>query len=197
MYDLVELVKLEDDEKKYKVVLLNTNTGRLRTIKFGQAGAEDYTIHKDEKRKEAYLRRHEGREDWTSTGVGTAGFWSRYLLWNKKTIISSLKDIIERFGKKQELSGEGKTKTYRQKFNERYGFPPNASHSLDHISDLTGYALEGLKIILNKGEGAYYSNPQSVRPHITSPREWGMARVYSSVMNGDSAKIDASHLYKN
>jgi hypothetical protein len=197
MYDLVELVKLEDDEKKYKVVLLNTKTGTTKTIKFGQAGAGDYTIHKDDKQKEAYLRRHEGREDWTSTGVGTAGFWSRYLLWNKKTILASLNDIIERFGKNQQLKGQGDTKTYREKFNERYGYPSNASHSLEEISDLTGYALEGLKIIVKKGEGAFFSNPQSVRTHIKSAREWGMARVYSAVMNGDAARVDASHLYKN
>lgn len=197
MYDLVELVKLEDDKKKYKVVLLNTRTGRTKTVKFGQAGAGDYTITKDEKKKEAYLRRHKSREDWTITGIDTAGFWSRYLLWNKKTISASLKDIIERFGKKEELTGEGKPKTYREKFNKKYGFPLNASHSLKEISDLTGYALAGLKIIVKKGEGAYYSNPKSVRPQVKSSTQWGIARVYSAVMGGDAARVDASHLYKN
>lgn len=70
------------------------------------------------------------------------------------------------------------------------------SHSLKEISDLTGYALDGLKIIMAKGQGAYYSNPQSVRPHIKSPIEWAVARVYSAVMGGDASRVDASHLYK-
>jgi len=194
MYDLVELVKLEGDIKKYRVVLRDEETGRTKTIKFGQEGAEDYTIHNDEERKEAYLRRHESREDWTPTGITTAGWWSRYLLWNKKSILASLKDIIERFGEK---TGEGEKKTYKEKFNEKYKFPPDTSHSLKEISDLTGYDIEGLKIILKKGEGAYYSNPQSVRPHIKSAQEWSYARLYSSVMGGDAAKVDASHLYKS
>lgn len=84
--------------------------------------------------------------------------------------------------------------TYRQQFNRKYGFPPDASHSLDEIASLTGYSKEGLETIVRKGEGAYYSNPQSVRPHIQSAREWGMARVYSAVMGGKAKRIDKSHL---
>lgn len=84
--------------------------------------------------------------------------------------------------------------TYRQQFNRKYGFKPDASHSLEEIADLTGQPLEGLRTILRKGEGAYYSNPQSVRPHIQSAREWGMARVYSAVMGGKAQRVDASHL---
>lgn len=87
--------------------------------------------------------------------------------------------------------------TYKQKFNKRYKFPKNESHSLSEISKITGYALKGLKVILDKGKGAYYSNPQSVRPHIKSPVEWGMARVYSAVMGGKTSVIDKSHLNKN
>ena len=84
--------------------------------------------------------------------------------------------------------------TYRQQFNRKYGFKPDASHSLEEIASLTGQPLEGLRTILRKGEGAYYSNPQSVRPHIQSAREWGMARVYSAVMGGKAQRVDASHL---
>jgi hypothetical protein len=53
--------------------------------------------------------------------------------------------------------------TYKQKFNKKYGFYKDASHSLNEISKLSGYKLSGLKTILSKGEGAYYSNPSSVR----------------------------------
>jgi len=85
-------------------------------------------------------------------------------------------------------------KTYKQKFNEKYGFPKDEGHSLEEIARTTGYSLAGLKTIQKKGEGAFYSNPQSVRPHIQSPVEWGKARVYSAVMGGKAEKIDKSHL---
>jgi hypothetical protein len=86
--------------------------------------------------------------------------------------------------------------TYKQKFNKLYGFPKDASHSLNEISKLTGYKLSGLKTIYSKGLGAYFSNPQSVRPNVKSPDQWAAARVYSSVMGGKAARIDASHLIK-
>jgi hypothetical protein len=86
--------------------------------------------------------------------------------------------------------------TYKNKFNKKYGFPKDESHSLMEISKLTGYKLSGLKTIMEKGKGAYYSNPQSVRPNIKDPTAWARARVYSAVMGGKAAKIDASHLIK-
>lgn len=42
--------------------------------------------------------------------------------------------------------------------------------------------------------GAFFSNPESVRPNVTSPEHWGISRVYSAVMGGKAAKIDAVHL---
>jgi hypothetical protein len=46
---------------------------------------------------------------------------------------------------------------------------------------LSGYKLEGLKIIYEKGVGAYFSNPESVRKNVKSPQQWGIARVYASI----------------
>jgi hypothetical protein len=86
--------------------------------------------------------------------------------------------------------------TYKNKFNKKYGFEKDKSHTLTEISKLTGYKLSGLKTIVDKGEGAYYSNPQSVRPQVKNPTQWGLARVYSAVMGGKAAKVDASHLNK-
>jgi hypothetical protein len=40
---------------------------------------------------------------------------------------------------------------------------------------------------MEKGKGAYYSNPKSVRPHIKSPEEWGMARIYASIDKNSKA----------
>ena len=69
-------------------------------IHFGSSNFSDYTKHNDEKRKTLYLKRHQAREDWTQSGVKTAGFWARWLLWNKKTLNASVDDIEKRFGLK-------------------------------------------------------------------------------------------------
>ncbi len=80
--------------------------------------------------------------------------------------------------------------------NKKYGFPKDASHSIAEISRLTGYKVSGLRTIVKKGQGAFRSNPQSVRPQIKSATAWGVARLYSAVMGGKAAKIDAKHLKK-
>lgn len=79
-------------DKKYMVVV----NGKV--IHFGQKGYEDFTTHKDRKRMERYLLRHQKNEDWTESGILTAGWWSRFLLWNKPTIEKSIEDINSRFG---------------------------------------------------------------------------------------------------
>ena len=67
------------------------------TVHFGATGYQDYTQHGDEKRKAAYLSRHEARETWTLQGVESAGFWARWMLWNKRSLRASAADIQRRF----------------------------------------------------------------------------------------------------
>tara|TARA_R100001594_G_scaffold1843_2_gene7827 strand:+ start:4261 stop:4560 length:300 start_codon:yes stop_codon:yes gene_type:complete len=62
---------------------------------FGDKRYENYTIHKDKKRKELYLKRHKKNEDWNK--YMTAGALSRWILWNKPTLEDSIKDYKERF----------------------------------------------------------------------------------------------------
>lgn len=84
--------------------------------------------------------------------------------------------------------------TYKEKFNKKYGYKKNASHSLKEISAISGYSLKGLEVIYAKGIGAYKTNPRSVRPGVKSPEQWAYGRVYSAVMGGKAQKIDKSHL---
>ena len=87
------------------------------------------------------------------------------------------------------------TLTYKQKFNKKYGFNKDESHTLAEVSKITGYKLNGLKVIYSKGQGAYYTNPNSVRKHITSSQEWAMVRIYSAVTpNSKTSIVDAKHL---
>jgi hypothetical protein len=82
--------------KKYYVRELNSNN----SIHFGDSRYEDYTMHRDENRKARYLKRH-SNEDWND--ASTAGFWSRWLLWNQPTIKGSIKHLEKMFGIKLKL----------------------------------------------------------------------------------------------
>ena len=64
------------------------------TIHFGQAGASDYTIHKDEDRKKRYILRHAKNEDWANPQ--TAGYWSRWVLWHKPTISEAIQSLKQK-----------------------------------------------------------------------------------------------------
>ena len=78
--------------KKLKAVL----DGK-KTIHFGQAGASDYTKHKDPDRKDNYISRHKKNENWGRTGVDTAGFYSKHVLWNMPTLQSSVNDLNKKY----------------------------------------------------------------------------------------------------
>lgn len=69
-----------------------------KNVDFGATGYSDYTLHKDSSRKSNYISRHASRENWSKDGTDTAGFWSRWLLWNLPDFMKSVKDIENRFG---------------------------------------------------------------------------------------------------
>ena len=79
-------------DKKFMIQIDN------KTIHFGAAGMSDYTKHKDAERKGRYMSRHNRRESWSKGGIRTAGFWSRWLLWNKPSLTASIQDTQRRFG---------------------------------------------------------------------------------------------------
>lgn len=88
------LSKSTNKGKKYMVYPIE---GKW-VVHFGASDYEDYTDHKDDKRKVNYLKRHKGmNQDWSKQGIKSAGFWSRWLLWNKKTIDKSIRDIENTF----------------------------------------------------------------------------------------------------
>jgi len=81
-----------DGKHKYYIL-----TESDKKVYFGAAGYSDFTKHKDEERKNRYINRHKNNENWTKSGINTAGWWSRWLLWNKPTIKASYEDIKKRF----------------------------------------------------------------------------------------------------
>tara|TARA_R100000541_G_scaffold4133_10_gene11432 strand:+ start:611 stop:907 length:297 start_codon:yes stop_codon:yes gene_type:complete len=93
--------------------------------------------------------------------------------------------------------------TYKQDFNRKHKIKPlSKSHSLKEISEISGYELKGLKTIFKKGQGAFFSNPQSVRPQIKALGKggadaWAYARLYAAINPKSKAyKIDKIHLVK-
>lgn len=90
----IQLRKSNKVDKKWKVTFSDGYS-----VHFGASGYQDYTMHKDAERKQRYIQRHDrGKEDWKISGIRTAGFWSRWLLWNLPSLTVSIKDIEERFG---------------------------------------------------------------------------------------------------
>lgn len=81
-------------------------------------------------------------------------------------------------------------KTYKEKFNKKYKQPLDTSNSIKKIAELSGIKYRNALKIVEKGRGAFYSNPSSVRPNVKSATRWGISRLYSAVMQGPAAKID-------
>ena len=85
--------------------------------------------------------------------------------------------------------------TNRIKFLKKHKLPLDTSLSIPDISRLTGFPASALRRVYNKGIGAYYSNPISVRLKGSfkknvdapmnmklSPQQWAMARIFAFVM---------------
>lgn len=87
--------KSEKPNKAFTAVIMREN-GRVKHIEFGDRRGSQYWLHKDPAKKRAWIARHSVRENWNDPF--TAGFWSRWLLWNKETLGESARDIEQRFG---------------------------------------------------------------------------------------------------
>lgn len=72
--DDVEIDYSTRNDKKYMIRNPNNN----KWIHFGAYGMEDYTKHKNKKRRESFLRRN---HKWADLPLYSAGFMSFHLLW--------------------------------------------------------------------------------------------------------------------
>ena len=88
------LYKSSNPTKKFMIQFINEKTKRINTIHFGAAGMSDYTLHNDNRRKELYQARHKNDN---INDLNYPGAWSWWLLWNKKTLDASIRDMEKRF----------------------------------------------------------------------------------------------------
>ena len=84
---------LSKSNRKGKKYMVKVNG---KTIHFGAQGYEDYTTHKDPKRKASYIARHKARENWGKSGITTSGYWAYHLLWGEPTLTASIKKLEQK-----------------------------------------------------------------------------------------------------
>ncbi len=91
--------------KKFMASFINKETNKTNTIHFGAEKYTDYirlnhfgSKSQADEHKERYLSRHSKNENWTD--ITTAGFWSRWLLWNLPTMRESVSYIEHKFNVK-------------------------------------------------------------------------------------------------
>ena len=103
---LLRIVKSSNQSKKWDAIFMVD--GKEKKVSFGQSGARDYTLINDKNSKfylpkildrnvvrDSYKRRH--IKDLETKDPMRAGYLSYYLLWNKKTLVSSIKDYKKKF----------------------------------------------------------------------------------------------------
>lgn len=89
----MKVTKSPNIMKKYRVIFNNGSH-----VDFGARGYSDYTIHRDPERKRRYIMRHRTRENWSNPK--TAGYWSRWFLWEKPSLNQSKRYIERKLNKK-------------------------------------------------------------------------------------------------
>ena len=77
------VIKKSDKAGKKLMATFTRENGRKKTIHFGSAGMDDYTITKDKAQRKRYLDRHRKNENWNNPE--SAGALSRWILWGNST----------------------------------------------------------------------------------------------------------------
>jgi len=78
----MQLIQSPLKTKKWRAIFSDGST-----TDFGDPNYEDYTQHKDEKRRELYKQRH--KKDLETKDPKRAGFLSYYILWGDSTSIET------------------------------------------------------------------------------------------------------------
>tara|TARA_R110000803_G_scaffold206561_1_gene273897 strand:- start:797 stop:1126 length:330 start_codon:yes stop_codon:yes gene_type:complete len=107
MVKLIKILPSKREGKKYDAYFLLDN-GKEKVVSFGSAGMRDFVLINDKSSsfylpkksdrdavKAAYRRRHE--KDLLTKDPLRAGYLSYYVLWNQKTLDSSIKAYKNKF----------------------------------------------------------------------------------------------------
>ena len=83
-------IKKSKGDKKYDAIFMNSKTGKNKIVSFGKKGEKDYTQHNNKDLLEFYDFKHKKKENWNDLMSSAA--LNKYILWNKKTLESSIRD---------------------------------------------------------------------------------------------------------
>ena len=86
------VIKRSHNPKKKYDAIINEN----KTISFGANGYSDYTMNKDDKRRQNYIQRH-SNEDWTKSNIASPAWMSRFLLWEKKSLPAAVNNANKKY----------------------------------------------------------------------------------------------------
>lgn len=90
----VDIKKSNQPDKKF-MAIFTKNGKKVKTVHFGAKGMSDFTIHKNEERREKYITRH--KRDLRTGDPTRAGFLSMYVLWgNVPNLKASIKNYQRR-----------------------------------------------------------------------------------------------------
>ena len=98
------LAKARENAKKLRVTIapskvknkkLDVFKDDKKVASIGDIRYSDFLTHGDKKRQENYLKRHRKNENWKDPM--SAGALSRWVLWNKSSLNSSIEDYKSKF----------------------------------------------------------------------------------------------------
>lgn len=84
--------------KKYRAIFFDNENNKIKHSDFGAKGMEDFTIHRNDKRKSNYLSRFQKLIKRFKKDPYAPITLSTMVLWNKTSLKSSWNDYKKHFG---------------------------------------------------------------------------------------------------
>ncbi len=77
--------------KTYDAVINND-----KIISFGASGYSDYTMNKDQLRRQSYISRH-SNEDWSRANLLSPAWLSRFILWENPSLEEAVRNANQKY----------------------------------------------------------------------------------------------------
>jgi len=81
--------------KRFKIIFYDREMKKVKTTQFGDKRYDNFTIHKDKKRRDLYRKRHHKDKIDEPMSAGSLSWW---VLWNEPTLEASIKEYKRKFG---------------------------------------------------------------------------------------------------
>ena len=103
----------------------------------------------------------------------------------KQLLKQGKKKQAEKLAKKRPTTKETKQSSFTTRFKKKF---PNVKPKTKEFEKATGIPLSIQKQIIKRGEGAFLS--AGSRASVSSPTQWGIARLYAFYFKGINNKLD-------